>query len=41
MRCALEEYVIRRRKQRIIELFGTVQFEDDYDFRAERLKERA
>lgn len=36
VRSALEEYVARRRRQRIIELFGTVEYEDDYDYKALR-----
>ena len=28
---ALEEYVQRRKKKRIIELFGTIDYDPDYD----------
>jgi len=35
VRSALEEYVARRR-QRIIELFGTVEYDDDYDYKTLR-----
>jgi Arc/MetJ family transcription regulator len=33
---ALTEYVKRHRQQRIIEAFGTVDFDPDYDYKAER-----
>jgi ankyrin repeat protein len=36
---ALEEYVARHRRQRIVELFGTVEFDEDYDYKAERRKD--
>lgn len=36
VRSALEEYVARRQRQRIIDLFGTVEYEDDYDYKAAR-----
>jgi hypothetical protein len=39
VRCALEEYVSRRRRQRIIDLFGTVEYEDDYDYKAARRRD--
>ena len=37
---ALEEYVRHRRELRILELFGTVDFDPDYDYKAERRKKR-
>jgi hypothetical protein len=40
VRCALEEYVSRRRRQRIIDLFGTVEYEDDYDYKVARRRDR-
>ena len=40
VRSALEEYVSRRRRQRIIDLFGTVEYEDDYDYKALRHEDR-
>jgi Arc/MetJ family transcription regulator len=33
---ALEEYVRHRRRLRVLDLFGTVDFDDDYDYKAER-----
>ena len=33
---ALEEYVARRRRLKALDLFGTVEFDPDYDARAER-----
>src|SRR4051812_29131692 len=38
VRCALEEYVARRRRQRIVDLFGKVSYEDDYDCEAETIR---
>ncbi len=37
---ALEEYVRHRRQLRILELFGTVDFDPDYDCKTERRKRR-
>jgi hypothetical protein len=39
IRCALEEYVARRRRQRIVELFGKVNYEADYDYKAARRRD--
>lgn len=33
---ALEEYVQRRKRERIIEAFGTVDFDPSYDYKANR-----
>ncbi len=33
---ALEEYVRRRKQMRIFELEGTVEYDADYDYKAER-----
>jgi Bacterial antitoxin of type II TA system, VapB len=33
---ALEEFIARREQARILELFGTVEFDDNYDYKAER-----
>ena len=41
VRSALEEYVARRRRQRIIDLFGTVDYDDDYDYKALRREDRS
>ena len=37
---ALEEYVRRRQQLKIIELFGTIDFDPDYDYKKERKKRR-
>lgn len=33
---ALDEYVRARKQQQIIELFGTIDFDPDYDYKAAR-----
>jgi len=33
---ALAEYVARRRRKAALELFGTVEWDPDYDYKAER-----
>lgn len=33
---ALEEYVARREQKRLIELFGTLEWDHRFDYRAER-----
>lgn len=35
---ALEEYVARRKRKEITELFGRVDWDSDYDYKAERRK---
>jgi Arc/MetJ family transcription regulator len=35
---ALEEYVRRHKQARIIEAFGTIDFDTSYDYKAERRK---
>lgn len=35
---ALLEYVQRRKQQRIVELFGTIDFDPRYDYKAQRRK---
>jgi Arc/MetJ family transcription regulator len=37
---ALSEYVKRRKQMRIIEAFGTVDFDPSYDYKAERNRKR-
>jgi hypothetical protein len=37
---ALEEYVRRRKQQEAIRAFGTVDFDPDYDYKAERKRRR-
>jgi Arc/MetJ family transcription regulator len=36
---ALMEYIQRRRQLEILELFGTVQFDDSYDYKKQRMVE--
>ena len=33
---ALQEYVARHKQRRIVELFGTVDYSEDYDYRKRR-----
>jgi Arc/MetJ family transcription regulator len=33
---ALEEYVRRRKQKEVLELFGNVAYDDDYDYKAQR-----
>ena len=35
---ALREYVQRRKQLKIIELFGTIEYDEDYDYKAQRRK---
>jgi hypothetical protein len=37
---ALKEYVAHRKQLRIIDLFGTVDFDPDYDYKKARQKKR-
>jgi Arc/MetJ family transcription regulator len=37
---ALSEYVKRRKQQRILETFGTFDFDAGYDYKAERRRSR-
>ncbi len=37
---ALTEYVKRRRRLRIVEMFGTVEYDPQYDYKAERRRRR-
>ena len=36
---ALQEYVRRRKQLRIIDLFGTIDFDPKYDYKAERRRD--
>jgi hypothetical protein len=38
---ALEEYVQRHKQARIVELFGTIDFDPTYDYKAERKRKRS
>ena len=33
---ALEEFIARRRQKRLLELMGTLEWDTDYDYKAER-----
>lgn len=33
---ALREFVARREQRRLVELFGTLDWDDDYDYKSER-----
>lgn len=35
---ALDEYVQRRKQQRILALFGTIEYDNAYDYKRERRK---
>ncbi|MBZ5630456.1 MAG: type II toxin-antitoxin system VapB family antitoxin [Acidobacteriia bacterium] len=37
---ALEEYVSRRKQLKILELFGKIDFDPSYDYKAERHRKR-
>ncbi|MEZ5534986.1 MAG: type II toxin-antitoxin system VapB family antitoxin [Thiolinea sp.] len=34
---ALQEYIQRRKQQEIIKLFGQIEYEEDYDYKRQRL----
>jgi len=38
---ALDEYIRRHKQQELISLFGTIDFDPDYDYKAERKARRA
>lgn len=40
VRCALREYIARHKRLRIVELFGTIEYDDDYDYKAVRRKDQ-
>ena len=37
---ALDEYIRRRKQLRILDLFGTVDYRQDYDYKANRRRDR-
>jgi len=37
---ALDEYVRRRQQQQILSLFGTIEYDANYDYKRERQKRR-
>lgn len=36
---ALREYIIRRRQQQIVALFGTIDYDPDYDYKKQRRRQ--
>jgi len=38
---ALSEYIQRRKQQKILALFGTIEYDQDYDYKRERIRKRA
>lgn len=38
---ALDEYILRRRQKDVIRLFGTIEYDPGYDYKAERKARRA
>lgn len=38
---ALDEYVLRRKQKDVIRLFGTIEYDPTYDYKAERKARRA
>lgn len=36
---ALREYILRRRRQRIVALFGTIDYDPAYDYKAQRRRQ--
>ncbi len=38
---ALDEYVRRRKQQKIVRLFGAIDYDENYDYKAERKRKRA
>jgi metal-responsive CopG/Arc/MetJ family transcriptional regulator len=35
---ALQEYVLRRKQQEILKLFGTLEYDPDYDYKEQRTR---
>jgi len=38
---ALDEYIQRRKQQDILPLFGTIEYQNNYDYKKERTRKRA
>lgn len=36
---ALQEYVMRRKQLKIVDLFGTIDYDEDYDYKVQRRQE--
>jgi Arc/MetJ family transcription regulator len=37
---ALDEYIRRRKQTRILDLFGAIEYQEDYNYRANRRRDR-
>lgn len=37
---ALDEYIRRRKQMKILDLFGTINYHEDYDYKANRRRDR-
>ena len=37
---ALDEYIRRRKQMQILDLFGTIDFQENYDYKANRRRDR-
>jgi Arc/MetJ family transcription regulator len=37
---ALDEYIRRRKQQRILSLFGSIDYDENYDYKRERTRKR-
>lgn len=37
---ALQEFIARRRQKRLLELFGSLDWDESYDYKAERERQR-
>ena len=33
---ALREYIMKRKQQKVLELFGLIEYEEEYDYKAQR-----
>ena len=38
---ALDEYIQRRKQQGILKLFGTIEYDQNYDYKKERVRKRS
>lgn len=38
---ALDEYIQRRKQQTILKLFGTIEYDENYDYKKERVRKRS
>lgn len=37
---ALDEYIRRRKQMKIVKLFGTIDYDKDYDYKKNRMRDR-